>query len=354
LDEFFQKLREIQKKERNLSGLAPVGENFYHNISRYLNVLMRKIDDNPFSFESYLLRDAQRITAEICERREHKISNSAVMSVQRTYQLFKESESDSPTPPKIPRNSTPEEEKLFHALVDSLTIYREKMRGPLRFQNSQAKDRGSNIPDVDKENVGKETGVKAPGDGHGVDTSDIEVGPPDTGLDKSIKDDGIGFSPEEEAAIEDDIYKQFGKESFPGDNIGRSGDNSPKDGKPHSKDEKSPSKEEKSPSEDSNLPPKENKPSTQDVNPSSKEIKDSPEDKNPSNSLKEETAKIKQQDNQNIKTDVLMVLEELPSIMGVDKQVYGPLMPQDIVTIPEPNARILIKNQKGKSIQNYK
>lgn len=141
LDEFFQKLREIQKKERNLSGLAPVGEDFYQNISRYFNVLMKKIDDNPFSFESYLLRDAQRITAEICERREHKISNSAVMSVQRSHQLFKEIEPDHPSTPKIPRNSTPEEEKLFHALVDSLIYYRDKMRGPLKFHNSQAKDR---------------------------------------------------------------------------------------------------------------------------------------------------------------------------------------------------------------------
>ena len=59
----------------------------------------------------------------------------------------------------------------------------------------------------------------------------------------------------------------------------------------------------------------------------------------------------KEQDNQSIKTNILIVLEELPSIMGVDKQVYGPLHPQDIVTIPEPNAKILIKNQKGKSIQ---
>ena len=83
MDEFFQKLREIQKKERNLSGLSPVGDSFYQDVSNYLNGLMRKIDNNPFSFESYLLRDAQRITAEICERREHKITNSAVMNVQR-------------------------------------------------------------------------------------------------------------------------------------------------------------------------------------------------------------------------------------------------------------------------------
>jgi DNA replication factor GINS len=40
--------------------------------------------------------------------------------------------------------------------------------------------------------------------------------------------------------------------------------------------------------------------------------------------------------------------------MGIDKKVYGPLSPQDIVTIPEPTARILVKNQKGKSIQKYK
>ena len=138
MDEFFQKLREIQKKERNLSGLAPVGENFYNDLSRYFNGLMRKIDNNPFSFESYLLRDAQRITAEICERREHKISGTALMNVQRSYQLFKESKSNSPDKVmKVPRNSTPEEELLYHALVTSLVEYREKMRGPLRVFTSQ-------------------------------------------------------------------------------------------------------------------------------------------------------------------------------------------------------------------------
>ncbi|HOI71899.1 MAG TPA: hypothetical protein PLC38_06400 [Methanobacterium sp.] len=333
MDEFFQKLREIQKKERNLSGLAPVGENFYQNISRYLNILRKKIDDNPFSFESYLLRDAQRITAEICERREHKISNSAVMSVQRTYQLFKESELDTPNTPKIPRNSTPEEEKLFHALVDSLKIYREKMRGPLRFQNLQAKDRNLNIPDHEKENLRKSN---AAGDKDGVDISGIEPSPPDIGVDKPNKDNDIRFTPEEEAAIVDDIYKQFGNEPFPGEKLGGS-DSSPNEGKTHSKDKKPSSKKGKLPSEDDKL--------------SSKETKPSPEDKNHSNSVNIETAQTKEQDNQSIKTNILIVLEELPSIMGVDKQVYGPLHPQDIVTIPEPNAKILIKNQKGKSIQ---
>ena len=46
-----------------------------------------------------------------------------------------------------------------------------------------------------------------------------------------------------------------------------------------------------------------------------------------------------------------MILEELPTIMGVDKQIYGPFSPQDIITMPKLNAQILIKNQKGKFIQ---
>ena len=134
MDEFFQKLREIQKKERSISGLSRVGDNFYTDVSNYLNRLMRKIDNNPFSFESYLLRDAQRIVAEICERREHKIANSAVMNVQRTYQLFKESKSKDSKDDKqitVPINSTPEEEGLYLELVDSFIKYRGKLTAPL-------------------------------------------------------------------------------------------------------------------------------------------------------------------------------------------------------------------------------
>ena len=134
MDEFFQKLREIQKKERSISGLSRVGDNFYTEVSNYLNRLMRKIDNNPFSFESYLLRDAQRIVAEICERREHKIANSAVMNVQRAYQLFKESKSKDSSDDNqitVPINSTPEEEGLYLELVESFIKYRGKLTAPL-------------------------------------------------------------------------------------------------------------------------------------------------------------------------------------------------------------------------------
>ena len=76
---------------------------------------MKKIDNNPFSFESYLLRDAQRIVAEICERREHKIANSVVMNVQRSYKIFKDSTGDGK--PQIPSNLTPEEQELYREPV---------------------------------------------------------------------------------------------------------------------------------------------------------------------------------------------------------------------------------------------
>lgn len=305
MDEFFQKLREIQKKERNLSGLAPVGENFYQNISNYFNVLMKKIDDNPFSFESYLLRDAQRITAEICERREHKISNSAVMSVQRAYKLFKESEPDSFNTPKIPRNSTPEEEELFQDLINSLISYREKMRGPLRFHTSDTKNKGSNISEDNPTIRYEDNFIKKE-----IHETKSSKNKPQATTESSSpiiedKNDDMGFSPEEEAAIEDDIYKQFGEEPFPG--------NTPR--------EKS-------------------------------QIKTS-------DNIKTGNSKIPREENNevtnnDIKTDVLLILDELPSIMGADNKVYGPFSPQDIITIPEPTAKIIIKNQKGKSIQKYK
>ncbi|MCE5213925.1 MAG: hypothetical protein LLF83_04305 [Methanobacterium sp.] len=325
MDEFFQKLREIQKKERNLSGLAPVGEDFYHNVSRYFNALMRKIDNNPFSFESYLLRDAQRITAEICERREYKISNSAVMSVQRSHRLFNESDSDSTNViQKIPRNATPEEENLYHAMIDSLVDHREKMRGPLRFNTD--KEAGSelitdksqkqeikidsdlkteDIPETEREIRSIKTKKEKESNYSPEENKSKVLKAPDI-----IPDGNNSFTPEEEAAIDDDIYQKFGNEPFPGNKLS------------------------KSKVKQLNL--------SNNVNKENDELVKDEEQLDVLGNIK------------NDQNDILLVLEELPSIMGVDKNVYGPLLPQDIVNIPETTARILIKNQKGKSIQKYK
>jgi len=258
LDEFFQKLREIQKKERNISGLARVGDNFYRDVNEYLNRLMERIDNNPFSFDSYLLRDAQRIAMEICERREHKITNSAVMYVQRSYQLFAEKYKFDHSY-TVPSNSTPEEEKLFMALVDSLTKYREEMitsfwvlinkRNELESKTKPSK--GSKIENR-------------------IFESELKAG--------NVLEDYKAYE-----QIEYDIPK-----------------------------------------------------------------------KSIENSKKVTQTSMQTDKNQKDFVRTLMVLEELPSIVGVDKKIYGPFYPQDVITIPEPNAKILIKRNKGRFVGKYR
>ena len=59
-----------------------------------------------------MLKDTQRIATEICERREHKITDAAVVNIHRSYHLF----AGKPQFDLIdttPLNLTPEEEKIF-------------------------------------------------------------------------------------------------------------------------------------------------------------------------------------------------------------------------------------------------
>jgi DNA replication factor GINS len=353
LDEFFQNLREIQKKERNLSSLSPVGDDFYHQISNYFNRLMERIDNNPFSFESYLLRDAQRIVVEICERREHKISNSAVMNVQRSYQLFKGVHENGR--PNIPLNSTPEEEKLYLELYRSLAAYREEMRSPLRsYTNKKDHKLNSSHPsskrifkppetvegDFKKETPeskapeskapeskapeskapeSKAPESKAPeskAPESKVSTDDVSTGTP---ISKEIKAplDVDEIPPE----IQDEIYRQFGREPSR-----------------QSSQESSASISSSGKNQSENI---------KKVSSNSVSFEGKPEI-NPVQSSKHSSGVSK------ASTEVLMILDELPSIMGVDRKVYGPFYPGDVITMPEANARILIKNHKGKSIQRYK
>jgi DNA replication factor GINS len=314
LDEFFQKLREIQKKERSISGLSRVGDNFYTEVSNYLNNLMRKIDTNPFSFESYLLRDAQRIVAEICERREHKIANSAVMNVQRAYQLFKESKSKDSSNDKqitIPINSTPEEEGLYLELVDSFIKYRGKLTAPLM---SYIQKNQGNHPKIPVNKISKED--------NSLNSLNIDELLSDAQAESTFKGDKVVKS--DEGNFENQIFERFGSEP------------SRKDGA-------------KKVSEDSdNVPVGSSSDKNASNNGVTAEVSKEFDDNNTSNALNNG------ENSEKSHTKTLMILEELPSIIGVDKNVYGPVSPQDLITIPEPNAKILVKNNKGIIIQTYK
>ncbi|MCX8171199.1 MAG: hypothetical protein N3E47_04415 [Candidatus Bathyarchaeota archaeon] len=40
---------------------------------------------------------------------------------------------------------------------------------------------------------------------------------------------------------------------------------------------------------------------------------------------------------------VVRIIKEIPQIVGVDMKIYGPFKPEDIATLPEENAKALIK-----------
>jgi len=264
LDEFFQRLREIQKKERNISGLADVGDNFYNDVHSYLNKLIKEIGDNPLSFYSYMHRDARRIAAEICERREHKIIESALLNMQKSLRLFNENSSNngagSLLPP--PQNITSEEENLYFSVAKSFSRYRKEIVIPLnkfkvnRYESLHPSKVEKKVHDNPKSKI----------------RSDLKENKNKralTGIDHDIESYQAYEIPElEEGKI-----------------------------------------------------------------------------------AKTKTSKPYDDKKNQIKT--LIVMEELPSIIGVDRKIYGPLLPQDIVSMPEANAQIIIKNKRGRFIKKH-
>jgi len=123
VDEFYQKLRHVQKKERNNGTLARVEETFYNDIHEYLNDLRKQAIEDPFSNAHGMLKQAQIIATEICERREKKISEAAVVNIHRSYKLFV-GKPQFDLVDTTPLNLTPEEEKFYYSLIDTLKNHR--------------------------------------------------------------------------------------------------------------------------------------------------------------------------------------------------------------------------------------
>ncbi len=123
MDQFYKELRAIQKKERNNATLARVEETFYSKIHEYLDNLKQQAIRDPFSNTPQMLHEAQRIATEICERREHKITDAAVVNIHRSYHLFT-GKPQFDLVDTTPLNLTPEEEKFYFSLIDTLKNHR--------------------------------------------------------------------------------------------------------------------------------------------------------------------------------------------------------------------------------------
>ena len=100
----FQLLRQVQKKERNNGTLTRVEETFYNDMHEYMDQLKKEAMSDPFSKAPAMLKEAQIIATEICQRRETKIANSAVLNIL-----------------------TPEEESFYYSLIDALKNHRNNI-----------------------------------------------------------------------------------------------------------------------------------------------------------------------------------------------------------------------------------
>lgn len=124
--QFYQTLRKIQKKERNNGTLARVEETFYNDIHEYMDTLKKEAMSDPFSKAPATLKEAQIIATEICQRRETKITNSAVLNIHRSYHLFT-GRPEFDLVDTTPLNLTPEEEQFYYSLIDTLKNHRNNI-----------------------------------------------------------------------------------------------------------------------------------------------------------------------------------------------------------------------------------
>ena len=123
MDKFYQELRQIQKKERNNVTLARVEETFYTDLHEYLDSLRKQAIEDPFSNVHGILKNAQMIATDICERREKKITESAVVNIHRSYHLFT-GKPQFDLVDTTPLNLTPEEERFYYSVIETLKNHR--------------------------------------------------------------------------------------------------------------------------------------------------------------------------------------------------------------------------------------
>lgn len=326
--DLFQYLRKIQKKERDNGTLAHVEETFYDDIHKYINELKQSAIDDPFSDVYNTLNEARRIATEICERREHKITNAAVLNMNRSYHLFS-GKQDFDLVDSMPLNLTPEEETFYFSIIETLKNHRLNLSG-------------QEVPKVsqdDVEDIPEEETTKVPSNSLA-----------------DIADEAIGDS-----EVTDDVLQKADESLNSQDESSSSPDDLSIDEKPAKSDDDVLDRLD----EISNA-----KVITDEVRePIEKQITNSSVGKTPK--VKKDVAKKQDQfddieildnDDQFIDLDApkrtreseivtILVLDDVDSIMGIDEKVYGPFRPQDIVTLPKINANIFVKNRKARFVK---
>ena len=315
MDQFYQELRKIQKKERNNGTLARVEEDFYASIHEYLDELRQEAMRDPFSNVHGMLKEAQIIATEICERREHKITDAAVVNIHRSYHLF----TGKPKFDLIdttPLNLTPEEEKFYFSLIDTLKNH----RGNISLEKlSDDEDKVIKPKDVQTNTLISPDEVKPKVSA--VIPSDEE--PKDEVLERLDEISRAKVIPQEppKPKIEpkDEVLERL-------DEISRAKVIPQEPPKPK-------------------VAPAPKPPAKKAAYGS---IEDNPNAFDEQDEFYDLESKKLARDTELV---TMLVFDDVGSIVGVDEKIYGPFRPQDLVTLPLINAKIFFKNRNGRQVK---
>ncbi|MBE6485846.1 MAG: DNA replication complex GINS family protein [Methanosphaera stadtmanae] len=322
MDTFFQKLRDIQKKERTTGTLSEIDDSFYSDASNYLQELLKKVNNNPLSLEAYQLRDAQRITTEICERREFKIVSTAATNIQKSHDIFKGHKNDSELYDVIPYNTTPEEEEFYRKLVDMMIDHREHLMEKIIINNKSNETKIGFKPH--KKEIKEEK------------TEHVDVSPADEKTSEIENKEELTKSkesskPKPPILDESQIAMMFGQ--APDDTLLDENNNPVK---PVKRDITTPFKGPKPPKEDSvtlqNIPEKESETKVETELEFKEEIVDT--------NIETETEELELND-----VELVEFKQEISTdILDENEKTYGPFFEDDIVLLPKSIVKILSKN----------
>ena len=288
MNKFFQTLRAIQKKERNNGTLTRVDETFYNDMHVYMNQLKQEAMSDPFSKAPAMLKEAQIIATEICQRRETKIANSAVLNIHRSYHLFT-GKPQFDLVDTTPLNLTPEEEKFYYSLIDTLKNHRSN----ISLEKLSEEDSNTIIkPKETQTNTLTPTVEERP---------EPIIKPKETPVQQDVEKPEPVIKPKESQTVTHKP-KTIIKE------------------KPEPKVQPKPQ---------ANI----------EENPNAMDDRDEFYDFE-SKKVAKDTELV-----------TMLVFDEVGAIVGVDEKVYGPFRPQDLVTLPLVNAKIFFKNRKGRKVK---
>lgn len=114
----FEKIRQIQRKEREETSLYPLEEDFYPSTARHVAMSRKEYEKNPGTEKLREIENFSRLAKDVFDKREQKI----IMKSLRAARGSKRKD----------ENMTPEEKKLFNALVQDITKHRKFFEDSLK------------------------------------------------------------------------------------------------------------------------------------------------------------------------------------------------------------------------------